>query len=409
MKTVTLAIRNVFRNSRRSVLTMAGIVAGIFAILITGGYYEYNYWGLRESLIRSQYAHIQITVKGYWTRKEHAPFEFMLPDWERMMKLVDGLPGVEAVSPHLDYFAVLETGKGPSGLVMVRGVIPERENQVNTFFTRKLGKDLLSRDRGQAEIGFELAEKLGVVVDSTCYLSTVAAGGMQNAVPIRVKGIIGSYSKDFDSRIVRIDLETAQLLADTRGIQELIVLLKDTGTTAEAKSRLQAALSEGGWDAAVSSWDEHAGYYGQVVQFYGGYFRVILFIVIVVAFFSTLNTMIMSVFERTGEVGTLRSFGASRRHILLQFVYEGLAIGLGGTIAGVSLSLAGAGIIKLLGGIPMTPPPGITSAVAVQIMISGENVLIASCIGIAVPLIAALLPAAQTIRTEIIEQLRTKR
>ncbi|MCX7655978.1 MAG: FtsX-like permease family protein [Treponemataceae bacterium] len=404
----SFALRNIWRNPRRSLLTMAGIMAGVTSILITGGYYEYNYWGLRESFIRSQYGHVQLAMKGYREQKEEEPFRFLLPSYEKLIDILRKHPEVEVVSPHLTFFGILETEKGVSELVMVRGVDPEAENRLNTFFTRKAGKDLGVKDLGMAELGFELARKTALNVGSTFWLTTITAEGTQNVLPLQVKGIIGSYSADFDAKILRIPLETAQILAGTQGVQELVILLKDTEKTKTFRQELEKSIKDLSESLVLSTWDEQAGYYAQVVQFYGGYFRLMVGIVMMVVFCSTLTTMIMSIFERMSEIGTIRSFGARRWFVLELFLKEGFLIGLIGTIAGLLLALFIAGLVRLAGGIPMAPPPGLTTKVGVQILFTPSTVGIAVLVGVAVPLCASLLPAYRMMYTEIIEQIRYK-
>jgi putative ABC transport system permease protein len=189
-------------------------------------------------------------------------------------------------------------------------------------------------------------------------------------------------------------------------VQELDVLLESTDDTGDFKRKLESVLPGLGWHLEVSSWDQHATYYTQVVEFYGGYFRIVLAIVVIVVFFSTLNTMIMAIVERTAEVGTLRSFGMSTDRILLQFLCEGLALGVIGTTVGLAVSLGSAWLINFAGGIHMPPPPGLTTSVQVKIMVTSGTAFIAGGIGIIVPLIAALIPSLQTLRTQIIDQIR---
>ena len=406
MLILKLALRNVWRNGRRSLLTISGIVAGMLGIIILGGYYEYNYWGLRESLIHSQYGHVQLALPDYSAKQAQQPFDFMLPRSTELVAWLDQQPEVDTCSPHLAFWGVADSGSAKSALVKIVGVIPERENRVNTFFTKKQGQDLYSGDTAAAELGVSLAEKLKLNAGDPLFLSTVAANGAQNALQVTAKSLIGSYSSDFDSRNVRLPLASAQILAGVSGVPEIIIALKSTDDTAAFKSRLQRELPALGWHLEVTSWDEHAGYYGQVVNFYGGYFRIILLIVGLVAFFSTLNTMVMSIHERTGEIGTVRSFGATGRYLLALFLAEGAAIGLIATLGGIILSCGLAGLINALGGIPMPPPPGLTTNVHVHILITPLNLAIAAAIGIVVPLLAALLPTLQSIRCQIIDQIR---
>jgi putative ABC transport system permease protein len=402
----SLALRNIFRNRRRSVLTIAGIVAGIWGIIIIGGYYEYNYWGLRESMIRSQFAHVQLNVRGYREYQERDPFGYPIPRWEELASWLDSQAEVETVTPHLDFWAVADNGRGTSALVKVRGIVPERENKMNTFFTIKKGSDLYTGAGAQAELGVSLADALDVGIGDVFSLSTVMADGTQNALEVSVRSLIGSYSEDFDQRNLRLPMEAAVELCGSSGVQELDVLLESTDDTGDFKRKLESVLPGLGWDLEVSSWDQHATYYTQVVEFYGGYFRIVLAIVVIVVFFSTLNTMIMAIVERTAEVGTLRSFGMSTERILLQFLCEGLALGVIGTTVGLAVSLGSAWLINFAGGIHMPPPPGLTTSVQVKIMVTSGTAFIAGGIGIIVPLIAALIPSLQTLRTQIIDQIR---
>ena len=387
-------------------MTAAGIVAGIACIMILGGYYEYNYWGLRESLIRSQYAHIQLTVPGFWTNQVESPFAYTIPRWREAVDWLDKQDEVDTVSPLLTYWAVVDVPGRASTLVNVRGVIPERENIVNSFFTRKSGQDLFSDDKAKAELGFELAKSLGLVVGSSFYLTTVDANGVQNALPFQVKGIVGSYSQEFDKTALRLPLSEAIALSSAAGVQQINILLKRTEDTQSFKARLSRDLAKMGFALQVTSWDEHAGYYAQVVQFYGGYFKIILLIIVIVVFFSTLNTMLMAAFERISEMGTLRSFGSTRKRIVWLFLCEGLILGAIGTLSGLAASLGIAGCINLLGGIPMPAPPGLAASVDVKIMLTWSNALIAAGVGMAVPLLATLIPALKTSSMTIIDQIR---
>lgn len=406
--TIQQAFRNVVRNKRRSALTVASIVAGVVSIIVIGGYYEYNYWGLRESLIRSQYAHIQLTVPGYFSHKEENPFHYLIPGYQRLTRWLAQQPEVAAVSPRLDYWALLNAGS-ESSLVQVRGVIPEQENLINTFFTHKEGADLRSTDRGAAELGYGLAQHLHVGIGEKFYLTAVGPDGSQNALQFVAKSIVGSYSETFDQTIVRLPLPEAESLAGIQGVQEIAVLLNRTADTQPFRSYLERNLPAMGYHLTVSTWEQRAGYYGKVVEFYGGYFRVILLIVAIVAFFSTLNTMLMSILERTREIGTVRTFGMRPSQLLLLFLLEGALLGIAGTGIGIVVAVVAATVVNAFGGIPMSAPPGLTTSVMVQIIVTGSDILLASAMGLVVPLIAAFIPAARAARISIIDQIRDEK
>ena len=327
MNEMAMAVKNLGRNTKRTVLTLLTISVGLTALMILGGYYEYNYWGLKESLIRSQLGHIQIYPEGYRKFRDSDPYNSSIEDLHGLTAFLENLPGVAVVSPHQIFWGVVDAGPGGSSLVEVRGVLPEKENIINTFFTYKSGRDLSVRDPLGAEIGKTLAQNLKLEPKADFYLSTITPQGEQNVLMLRTQGVIGSYSQDFDARILRVPLETAKGLTGFSGVQELIILLKDENRLAETMEAIRTKSAALGWNLEVTSWQDHAGYYLQVVEFYGGYFRIMLFIVTLVSFFSTFNALLMAFFERITEVGTLRSFGAPNTSIARMMVLEGLVLG----------------------------------------------------------------------------------
>ncbi len=406
MNEMAMAVKNLGRNTKRTVLTLLTISVGLTALMILGGYYEYNYWGLKESLIRSQLGHIQIYPEGYRKFRDSDPYNSALADLQGLTAFLENLPGVAVVSPHQIFWGVVDAGPGGSSLVEVRGVLPEKENIINTFFTYKSGRDLSVRDPLGAEIGKTLAQNLKLEPKADFYLSTITPQGEQNVLMLRTQGVIGSYSQDFDARILRVPLETAKGLTGFSGVQELIILLKDENRLAETMEAIRTKSAALGWNLEVTSWQDHAGYYLQVVEFYGGYFRIMLFIVTLVSFFSTFNALLMAFFERITEVGTLRSFGAPNTSIARMMVLEGLVLGFAGTLGAYGFSGILVLIITFMGGVPMPPPPGLTTSVSVMIRLSPGLFLLAGVIGLSVPLLASVFPIIKTLRMPILDQIR---
>lgn len=406
MRDLSMAIRNLGRNTRRTILTLLTIAAGLSSLMILGGYYEYNYWGLRESLIRSQLGHLQIYPQGYREARDADPYHSALPDQKELEKFLSSLEEVQVVSPHLLFWGVADAGQGRSALVEVRGVLPEQENLINTFFTYKNGRDMTSRAPLGAELGRSLADNLKISSGEEFFLTAVDPRGQQNSLLLQTQGVIGSYSQDFDARVLRVPLQTAQELTGFPGVQEIILLLKNDSLQESVREKIRAEAGRRGWALEVTQWQDHAGYYLQVVEFYGGYFRIMLFIVAVVSFFSTFNALLMAFFERITEVGTLRSFGAPGAAIVRMMLLEGLVLGAAGTMGAMVLTVLLSGLIGLMGGIPMPPPPGLTTSVAVMIRLTPGLFILAGALGLSVPLLASIVPIIRTLRMEVLDQIR---
>ena len=403
---LVIAIRNLVRHWKRNLLVSGTIIVGILSIIIIGGYYEYNYWGLRESMIRSQFGHIQIYPKGFLENRDVNQFGYKIDNFDEVMKFLKSLPNVVVVTPRLEYMALMNTPDGRSKIVNVRGGIPEEEGLIATFVTHKEGISLRSKDKDSVEVGYTLSKEMDLKLGSQFFLTVVKVDGEQNAMAFNVKSIVGSYSEEFDRRIVRMNLKTAQELIGFPYVQEIVVLLNDTDKTGEIKRMIEKEISSRGWRLEVTDWLYHAGYYVQVVEFYGGYFRIILSIIVIVVFFVSLITSLMSFFERITEVGTIRSFGANNGTIFKMFFYEGLVIGVFSTVMGILLGLGVASIINLLGGIYMPPPPGLTTSVMVKIIVKPNLILISSVVGVLIPIISALIIFFKTIRMTVVEQIK---
>jgi putative ABC transport system permease protein len=133
--------------------------------------------------------------------------------------------------------------------------------------------------------------------------------------------------------------------------------------------------------------------------------RVIIALIIVL---SISNTLVMSVLERTGEIGTLLAIGLRRRNILQLFISEGLLLGIIGGILGVAAGILLAKIISAVG-IPMPPPPGMDVGFTGRIMVSWPLASGALLIAVATTLLGSVYPAWKASRLEIVDALRHNR
>ena len=120
------------------------------------------------------------------------------------------------------------------------------------------------------------------------------------------------------------------------------------------------------------------------------------------------NTMMMTVMERTGEIGTSMALGAKRVQILRRFIAEGMIIGVLGGIAGVLVGLALAAAISKIG-IPMPPPPGATRGYSAAILVTWPLVVNALVLAVVTTLVAGLYPAFKASRMNIVDALRRNR
>ena len=402
---VLLSLRNIFRNARRTAITVFSIVVGFAAMACFGGFIEFSFEGLRESTIRTQLGHLQIYADGYSEKRVSDLESVLIVDPEEVEERIAELPGVSTVTHRLT-FSGLATAGNATVNVSVVGVDLEGEEEFSDFEILVEGRPLDPGDTEGGLIGEELRNGLGAGVGDWVTVLTSSFDGVINAVDFKVAGVVRSGSKEYDSVFVKVPIELAQRARETDKVERIVVLLEDTEDLPELLPRIEEVLSGFDREFEIRRWDELAGFYEAVVALYTGLFRVFAGIVGVVVMFSVANTMTMAVFERTGEIGALRAIGARRSTLVSMFLLEGLGVGLIGSGLGVAASWLLAGAVESIGGIPMPPPPGMTQGFQAFFSITGGVLLSAFAVTIVATLVSSVYPAFAASRIRIVEALQ---
>ena len=402
---VFLSLRNIFRNGRRTVITVFSIVVGFAAMACFGGFIQFTFEGLRESTIRTQLGHLQIYAAGYWEKRVSDLESVLIADPAEVEERIAALPGVATVTQRLSFSGLGSAGNAAVN-VSVTGVDPEREQDFSDFEILVEGRPLEPGDTEAGLIGEELRRGLGAGIGDWVTVLTSSFDGVVNAVDFQVAGVVRSASKEYDSVFVKVPIGLAQRARETEKIERIIVLLEDTADLPGLLPRIEAILEESGRGFEVRRWDELAGFHEAVVALYTGLFRVFAGIVGVVVMFSVANTMTMAVFERTGEIGALRAIGARRSTLVSMFLLEGLGVGLIGSGLGVAAAWLLAGAVEAIGGIPMPPPPGMTQGFQAYFSITGGVLLSAFAVTIVATLVSSVYAAFAASRIRIVEALQ---
>lgn len=236
---------------------------------------------------------------------------------------------------------------------------------------------------------------------------TNSTEGVLNAVDFKIIGAVRTGSAEYDSLFVKIPISRAQHLRETEGVERLIVLLHETTDLGMARPRLEALLTQHGFAYEISEWTELAGFYNAVERLYSGLFRVFSGIIGIVVMFAVANTMIMSVFERTNEIGVLRAIGMARSRLVVMFLLEGIWIGFLGSALGMATSWGIAAGLDAAGGFPMPPPPGSTEGFQAFLTITPHTYLMAFLVVFFATLFSSLYPAVVASRIKIVEALQS--
>lgn len=399
-----LAARNLIRQRRRGLLALAILTCGVTAYLLAGGFIEWLFFQARESTIHAQLGHIQITKPRYFSEGLADPYRYMLPPGEDPAQRAAG-PEVVTVTPRLAFNGLISRDDATVSFVG-EGIDPGREAPITGGIMIVEGRDLADGDSSAVILGEGLASSLGAKPgDIVVLLVTTATGGI-NAAELRVAGIFATSTKSYDDTVLRAEIGAARDLMRVDGSTSWVLLLDRTESTDHVAARLRSLLAPDEYD--VVPWYRLADFYNKTVELFSRQVGIVRILIAVIVILSISNTLLMTVVERTGEIGTIMALGARRRRILGLFVSEGLLLGLVGGISGVLVGHLAGWVVSWIG-IPMPPPPGMARGYTGEIMIPLRLSIDAFMLAFSTALIASLLPAWKASRMNIVDALRYQR
>src|SRR5256885_8894222 len=194
-----LALRNVFRNRRRTLITLAAMGFGATAIIVFGGFVHSIYFGGRESTIRSQVGHIQIYRKGYSEKGNLAPYDYLIADYPALREALQRLPHVKTVTARLGFSGLVSTGDTTTAFVG-SGVVPEGEMDLSALAVIVDGKELATREPRGITLGGGLARALRVKPGDDLMLLTPTKAGAVHAPALELRGVWGPGGEAYDDR-----------------------------------------------------------------------------------------------------------------------------------------------------------------------------------------------------------------
>ena len=338
---VRLAVRNVLRNKRRSTLTLLAVLIPVALLDLVWGITNALERGLFESTVQLDTGHLQIHRAGYRKVGQAVP---LMRDVRPVLDALARETAIEAFTVRLELPALAAAGSRSRG-VLLQGIEPERSERVSLMarWVRQ-GRYLKPDDENAAVAGAQLLKKLGASVgDRLVLLVSHPETGTGVLVP-QIVGVLEAPSRELSRSIVQVSLRDARRAIKLEyGATAVIALVKgvrgpwDTEKIQAVADRLQRALGE---KFVVETWEELAP---QAV----GFLKVLkpinvgfMAIFFALAGLVVLNTLYLSVLERTHELGVVLALGAGRRRVLAMITAEALVLAGIGALIGSAVGVA---------------------------------------------------------------------
>jgi len=406
--TLRIASRNLFRYKRRTLLTLSLIVIGVLFVsgftAVTGSFKTLMIGQITDSFV----AHMQIHRKGYLAAIDTLPLTMNLKPQavKKVESLLKEIPGVEAYSPRIKFGGMFSNFTETTN-IRLNGVDPGMEARTVPLLLPRVMEGEKRLIKGEILVPELLARGMKVKVGDMVVIIATNKDGSVNGKQLKVGGILESATGP-GGRDGYVHIEDAMeiLRMDEMEIGEIAVRVKDYNRLQEVFRNLEATLSgeqnkEGKPIFEVHTWEQLSPFYNiaRMIDMMTLFIRLMLIAVVLI---SIMNVMIMAVYERVREIGTMAAIGTLPAKILSLFLFEGFLLGAIGAVIGSILSIAMIYAINLAG---FTYDFGRQTGIILSATVNCQDLVMISGIVVAVAVIASLQPALKASQMDPIQAL----
>ena len=420
-----IAIRNLKRYKRRTFLTASLITIGIVFVLVfisvSGSFKSMIIGQITDSML----GHIQIHKKGYVESIDNLPLTMMLQPKTvaSIRETLDKMPNIESYSMRIKFGGLLSNFVETTG-IRLNGVYPEQESATVPLLMSRIIQGEKSIKQGEVLLPELIAKGMNVKVDDTVVIIATNKDGSVNGQQFVVGGILESVTGP-GGRDGYMHIEDAMdvLRMDTSEISEIAIRLKDFAKIDDVFNQLDTMLlgsvntkqksgevsmadkkveNEDKPRLEIHTWEKLSPFYNiaRMIDVMTFFIKLMLIAIVLV---SIMNVMIMAVYERIGEIGTIAAIGTMPGKILSMFVIEGFCLGLLGAVIG---TIVGGLIIFILNLAKITFNFGRQSGLILSPTMNIMDIVTISGIVIAISILASLQPAYKASKMNPIDALR---
>lgn len=382
-------------------LSMAGVGLGVMALVVVLSVMRGFEDDLKGKILGTN-AHLVILQHGGAIR-----------DYRDIVQKVGGIDGVVAATPFIFTQAMITSESNAQGIVL-RGIDPATAGgviNIEKILTRGTLASLGEKEESSAQpgvfIGKELAQNLGVMLDDTVVVvsptGTLAPMGLGPPMKkFKIKGIFDSGMYEYDTSLAYISLKSAQKFLDMdHTVSGVEVKVRDLYGVKEVARKVQKELGFPFW---TKDWMQMNRSLFAALKLERTVMFVILVLIVLVAAFGIISTLIMVVMEKNKDIAILKSMGATARSIMRIFILEGLIIGIVGTALGL---IGGYAICRILATYQFISLPRDVYYIShLPVKMNGIDFFLIALSAMGISFLATLYPSWQASKLDPAEALR---
>jgi ABC-type lipoprotein release transport system permease subunit len=328
-----LAWRNLWRNKRRTLITVASIFFGVLLATLTSSMQEGSYSSMINNIVKFYSGYIQVQHEDYWDTKT---INNTFVPTDSLIDEITSVTEVTLITPRLESFALASSEEITRGC-MVIGIDPEKEKEVMDIGKWVSdGVYLEQNDRGVL-VGFDLAKYLKLSVGDTLVLIGQGYHGTTAAGVFPIRGILKFPSPELNKQSIYLELKTAQeFYSVDQRVTFMVLMLEDQYDLKKAMRKLSNQIAS---PYAVMTWEDMHPELLQMVEADRAGALIMKAILYIIIAFGVLGTIMMLVMERKREMGVMVAIGMQRSKLSWILFFETIYIGLIGVIAGFTGSI----------------------------------------------------------------------
>ena len=335
-----MAFRNIWRNRRRSILAFTSVALSIAGVTFFRGFAGGMLQSIVRNSTRNETGHIRITTQKFREKRQFYPVTENIAEPEKIIAAIkadpDISPQLELVTERIN-FGVLLANEGNNKYAAALAGDPEVEKDLLLLQNSlQEGGRYLQNER-ETIVGAKIADALSLKVGDALKVMTPGADYALHLRKFNVVGIFETGLNILDDKFFQIPLDDAKKLLRMSGsTQQIVIMLKDYKKSTEVAAQIRALLNDK--ELAVLSWTEH-GDWASMVQLVGTIYGYFYFLIAFLGAFIITNILMMVVLERRKEIGIVKSMGISKLEVMNLFLFEGIILGLIGSLVGIGVGM----------------------------------------------------------------------
>ncbi len=407
-KILKIAFSNIVKQKRRTFFNVVTFAANAVAIISLIGMLNGMYNQAFERTIELDTGHFKIYNAGFIKEKTKLPIELNIDNPYGVIEDLRGISHFVSAAPRITRYITISDFKKKTS-VMAIGIDMQAELKTMKIFDRITEEYYLPEDGGKILLGRKLGSLMGVEQGASMLVYGQTQYKANNLSDVEVQGLYVSGFEKMEKSVAYVPLKFFQIFLDMHEkATEIVIRIKDRKYVKEVKGEIENVLKEKYPGLEVRDWTQEAAALIAGAQMDYVSYSILFAILLFLAIFIIMNTLTITVFERTAEIGTLRAIGMEKTQIGWMFMWEGLMLSFGGAVIGGIAALPIAWYMNTYG-IPMPADFAEMMPFPIESMTS-KNVsfdwVLTAVICVVTGVIGAILPSVRAADTDIVNALK---